>query len=112
MSTSLASTTVTMNAAASISASFKVANGVVYGGLDTSTKGNWTGAYGSDGYIIANDANLPPSYAQTSLSGDSLWTWALPTTDGRALQTASGTTPGGAAHQCAGHGQQRFGLAH
>ena len=92
LSTSLASTTVTMNAAASISASFKVANGVVYGGLDTSTKGNWTGAYGSDGYIIANDANLPPSYAQTSLSGDSLWTWALPTTDGRALQTASGTT--------------------
>ncbi len=91
-STSTASTSVTMTAPASISASFKGLNAVTYGGLNTTTKGTWTGNYGADGYIIANDANLPPSYAKVSLTNDSVWTWALPTTDPRALQTAPGAT--------------------
>lgn len=89
---SLASTTITMNAAASVSASFKLLNAVSYLGLDSTSQGTWTGKYGSDGYIIANDANLPPSYAQVSLSNNSIWTWAVPSTDGRALQTAPGAT--------------------
>jgi hypothetical protein len=89
---SSAATTVTMNAAVSIAASFKALNAVSYDGLNTTAKGNWTGNFGADGYIIANDANLPPSYAKVSLTNDSLWTWALPTTDPRALQTAPSAT--------------------
>lgn len=63
-----------------------------YIGEDTSTEGTWSGAYGSNGYAIANDAAQLPSYATLSFSGDSLTTWAASSTDPRALQTASGAT--------------------
>ncbi|MGO9991029.1 MAG: M12 family metallopeptidase [Steroidobacteraceae bacterium] len=61
-------------------------------GKDTSTQGTWTGSYGSDGYLIANDATNSPSYAAVTLSGDSLYTWTASTTDPRALQTTSGSS--------------------
>jgi hypothetical protein len=61
-----------------------------YVGTDTATQGTWTGVYGADGQLIANDLNNAPPYATVSLSGDSLYTWAASTTDVRALQTASG----------------------
>src|ERR1019366_10029688 len=32
----------------------------VFQRLDTATQGNWKGAYGVDGYLIANDSKLPP----------------------------------------------------
>jgi hypothetical protein len=60
--------------------------------LDTTTQGTWTGHYGADGYIIANDANSPPPYSTVSMTGDAAWTWANPTSDVRALQTASGAS--------------------
>ena len=63
-----------------------------YVGPDTATQGTWTGVYGNDGKIIANDLNSPPSYATVSLSGDTAYTWAASTTDVRALQTASGSS--------------------
>lgn len=63
-----------------------------YIGDDTSTEGTWSGAYGTNGYVIANDATQVPSYATVTFSGDSLTTWAASTTDPRALQTASGAT--------------------
>jgi hypothetical protein len=53
---------------------------------DTTTQGNWQGAYGSQGYNIIDDANSYPSYAQISPSGNSTYVWANPTTDPRALQ--------------------------
>ena len=33
---------------------------------DPNTQGNWKGAYGSDGYVIANDVISSPAYAQVS----------------------------------------------
>jgi hypothetical protein len=63
-----------------------------YSGLDTATQGTWTGVYGADGYLIANDAMTVPSYASVSLGGDATYTWVAPTTDPRALQTYSGSS--------------------
>jgi hypothetical protein len=60
--------------------------------LDTTTQGNWTGTYGGGGYIIANGANSPPTYATVSMTGQATWTWESPSFDPRALQTASGAT--------------------
>jgi DNA-binding beta-propeller fold protein YncE len=65
---------------------------VKYLGLNTTTEGDWTGSFGADGQIIANDTNNPPSYATVSPTGDKLFTWAASTTDPRALQTASGSS--------------------
>jgi hypothetical protein len=63
-----------------------------YAGIDKATLGGWTGFYGTDGQIIANDrAAIAPSYAEVSVTGDKLWTWANPTTDLRGLQTGSGS---------------------
>jgi uncharacterized repeat protein (TIGR01451 family) len=53
---------------------------------DTSTQGTWQGAYGSDGYDIAQSAALLPSYAQVALTGQGNFTWMSSTTDVRALQ--------------------------
>jgi hypothetical protein len=55
--------------------------------LDTATKGNWKGVYGTDGYLIPNDSNVPPSYATLTLPGAAgpPFTWAATTTDVRAL---------------------------
>ena len=52
---------------------------------DTSTQGNWKGAYGSDGEVIANDSSTPPVYAQVNVAKLSSWTWVSSTTDARAL---------------------------
>jgi glucose/arabinose dehydrogenase len=59
---------------------------------DTTTQGNWIGAYGTQGYnVVANAANIP-SYATVTLSGQSNYVWAASTTDPRALQTADGAS--------------------
>jgi hypothetical protein len=63
-----------------------------YTGNDTMTEGTWTGKYGNDGFMIANDATQLPSYAAVSATGDGADTWVATTTDPRALQTASGAT--------------------
>jgi hypothetical protein len=60
--------------------------------VDTTTQGTWTGTYGSNGDLIANDANTPPSFAAVNFTGDNLYTWEASTTDVRALQTASGAS--------------------
>jgi hypothetical protein len=65
--------------------------------LDTTTQGNWKGAYGSDGFDLAQDpsGNNPslPSYATVSLTGAMPSTWNGTTTDPRAPQpSATGST--------------------
>ncbi len=65
---------------------------VKYSGLDSGTKGNWTGNYGANGGLIAKDANQPPAYAVVTLTGDSPYTWAASTSDVRALQKSSGSS--------------------
>jgi hypothetical protein len=86
------------NTATSVNSTFSTASGgsvgATYGGLDTTTQGTWTGAYGADGYIIANDVSNAPAYATVSFTGQSTWTWANPTSDPRALQVSSGASSG------------------
>src|SRR5438445_6568611 len=60
-------------------------------GSDTTTKGNWHGVYGADGYSVANDSQSIPSYASFAVQNQSNWTWAASTTDVRALQNGANT---------------------
>ncbi len=61
-------------------------------GTDTTTLGTWTGKYGVDGQLIANDLSKIPAYANFTPSGDSTYTWTTSTTDTSALQSASGSS--------------------
>jgi hypothetical protein len=63
-----------------------------YSGFQTTTQGTWTGAFGADGQVIANDMNNVPAYADLDLIGDSTYTWTTSTSDPRALQIASGSS--------------------
>ena len=51
---------------------------------DTTTKGNWSGTYGSDGYVVFDDVSHLPSYARLSSSGATPFIWQQPSTDARA----------------------------
>ncbi len=77
------STVSTVGASAGAAASFT--------GLDTSTQGNWHGAYGAGGYAIANDSQSVPAYATFAVQSQSNWTWATGTSDPRALACGSCT---------------------
>src|ERR1700719_4716509 len=57
---------------------------------DTTTEGSWRGAYGADGYSLANDSQSLPSYASFAVQNQQNYTWVSSTTDTRALQTGSG----------------------
>jgi hypothetical protein len=85
----IAGTSVSLGSAVNLVVS---ASSVTYTGLDATTQGTWTGIYGTDGYMIANDATSPPAYATVSLTGDSLYTWAASTTSASALQVSSGSS--------------------
>jgi hypothetical protein len=78
----------TASATATINFIVSVVNFV---GLDTSTRGNWHGVYGADGYSVANDTQSIPSYASFAVQNQSNWTWAASTTDVRALQNGAST---------------------
>ncbi|HEX8919947.1 MAG TPA: LamG-like jellyroll fold domain-containing protein [Pyrinomonadaceae bacterium] len=56
---------------------------------DATTKGNWQGVYGNDGYRLAGEAAFFPNYAQITTSGRNDYTWAATSTDVRAVQKAS-----------------------
>ena len=58
---------------------------------DTTTQGNWIGAYGTQGYDVTGDTASLPSYATVTTSGASGYTWTTSTTDPRALQDPSGS---------------------
>jgi len=62
-----------------------------FSGVDTTTQGNWRGVYGGDGYNVINDTVQYPSYAAVTATGQSSFTWAASTADGRALQKAAST---------------------
>ncbi|HEY2585578.1 MAG TPA: right-handed parallel beta-helix repeat-containing protein [Tepidisphaeraceae bacterium] len=60
-------------------------------GTDTTTRGNWTGAYGSDGYVeFGGGATQLPAYAQVTAYSQQQYTWASSTNDPRALQVVAG----------------------
>src|SRR4051794_13624189 len=54
-------------------------------GTDATTGGNWTSAYGADGYQIVGGQTALPSYATLTPSGAATYAWAPTTSDGRAL---------------------------
>ena len=59
---------------------------------DATTKGNWVGVYGADGFIIPNDVSNPPNYVTVGMTGVSPYTWFASTTDVRApLKNTSGS---------------------
>ena len=53
---------------------------------DASTQGNWSAAYGTDGYAIPGDGIAYPSYGQVNISGNSFYPWTYSTTEPRGLQ--------------------------
>jgi hypothetical protein len=59
---------------------------------DTSTQGNWSSLYGSDGYALAGSAQSVPSYASFSPSNATVYTWATNPSDVRALSVPGGGT--------------------
>ena len=60
--------------------------------LDTTTQGDWQGAYGSSGYNVINGTVAYPSFVTVTPSGTSAATWASSTTDVRALYTSATST--------------------
>ncbi len=58
---------------------------------DTTTQGNWSGTYGSQGYEVINNATSLPNYANITTSGALSYTWTASTTDPRALEDAGGS---------------------
>jgi hypothetical protein len=69
-----------------------VGNAATFVSLDSTTTGNWKGVYGQDGYIIANDSNVPPAYATITSAGASVYSWSASTTDPRALRKGASAT--------------------
>lgn len=54
-------------------------------GFDSTTRGNWKGAYGQDGYHVIGDAVKYPSYAVVTSTGNNRFEWGDSTADARAL---------------------------
>ena len=67
---------------------------VTFNGIDSTTKGDWTGKYGSGGYIIPNGKSSPLSYTTFSETGGFAFTYANNTLDPRALQMSPGSSTG------------------
>jgi len=63
-----------------------------FAGTDTATRGNWKGAYGAQGYTIANDSAVLPAFAAVTPGGGATYTWAGSTSDARALLKSSSTS--------------------
>jgi hypothetical protein len=57
-----------------------------YIGTDATTKGNWIGVYGTQGYNVIGKTASYPAYATVSVTGNSSFTWAASTADIRGLQ--------------------------
>ncbi len=68
------------------SAAARVGASVTFLGVDTTTQGAWRGRYGSQGYVLADDAANPPAGVEIGVSAASPWTWSSLTTDLRALE--------------------------
>jgi len=59
---------------------------------DATTQGAWSGAYGGEGYAIANGPMWLPGYAAVSVTEASTYTWASQTSDASALQNGLDAT--------------------
>ena len=59
---------------------------------DASTRGNWKGAYGSQGYNVIQNAQSYPYYVNVAASGNNSWIWNGNTADPAALLRATDNT--------------------
>jgi hypothetical protein len=59
---------------------------------DSSTRGNWKGVYGSQGYNIIQNAQSYPTYVNIAAIGNSSWVWNDNTADPAALVRATDNT--------------------
>ncbi|HVK59626.1 MAG TPA: hypothetical protein VM735_12655, partial [Candidatus Kapabacteria bacterium] len=66
--------------------------GATFVRADTTTRGNWKGVFGSQGYNIIGNSQSYPSVVSVVASGNSAWTWNNNTTDPAALLRASDNT--------------------
>jgi len=87
--------TATPSTTAAPSATPPLAAQAVFVNLDTTTRGTWSGVYGSQGYLLApSDANHPysqiPGYMAVSVSEAATNIWADSTNDSRALKRPIG----------------------
>ena len=57
--------------------------------LDTVTQGDWSTAYGVDGYNVIGDVAAYPAYVTVTPAGNTNWTWLAATADVRALRRPS-----------------------
>jgi len=64
------------------------ATSAAYVGSNSSTKGNWKGAFGGAGYSLAGSDSSLPDYSWMRVSGQSATTWSTSTTDVRGLEKA------------------------
>ncbi|WP_165071831.1 fibronectin type III domain-containing protein [Paludisphaera rhizosphaerae] len=60
---------------------------------DATTQGDWIGAYGDDGYVLAGDAESEPNYATVSFDNklDHVWDGDVDAGETRALQKPDGS---------------------
>ncbi len=85
----LSATSGALSHSASVTFAVFVPATAVFLKTDSTAQGNWKTVYGANGWAIPNDSTSYPAYAQVSLTGASLYTWASSTTDVRALQKAA-----------------------
>ena len=58
---------------------------------DSATEGSWSGVYGADGYWVFQSTSALPAYARVLPSNALNYVWMSPTSDGRGMQTATGS---------------------
>ena len=62
---------------------------VQFVGVDSTTLGNWKGAYGAEGYNVINDRESYPNFALVQPTGQTVTNFEDPSTDIRALQKSA-----------------------
>jgi hypothetical protein len=67
------------------------APGAVFLGMDQSTRGNWRGVVGQDGYNVISSGNSYPGYVTVDAVGKTDYQWSDNTSDDRALATPAGS---------------------
>ena len=75
----------TSNSIAATVAFGPTGNAATYVNSDSTTKGNWKGRYGANGFGLSGDKTAYPSYATVAITGSLTYTWLSSTTDARAL---------------------------
>lgn len=63
-----------------------------FAGVDSATRGNWTGVYGSQGYDVIDGSSSLPATVDYTINGEQLYEWEFSFNDPRDLQTSPNST--------------------